>query len=281
MATPTFAAAASLSSRRVLGFCSSETDPGIQHPQLTWTHHERDLFDPNVSAYVIADMGLLSDAALALLAGRPVLIVLSRQSDMRHMALLAFERLIVLTPHDAVINRTPWPMPEGCGPHSVDTPSHWLAQQFASGPPQGAAPYKRLSKANLTEAGARAATPPIANVQHFWRDLSHCADLAQTVMPTGRMIACGDASHTSSPFNHFTPTVLFCGAENTDALSGDKLRQSTALVAPFALPRGTPVDDVIAGLATARDEPFQLHTVLVLAELQDVTVGCVYGEFVV
>lgn len=269
--------AAGAQARPAVGFRVSHSAPAVDHASIAWTHDERALFDQDASAYVIQDLHRLSDAALTLLAGRPTLFMLASQRDATHLALLLFERLVVLTPHDAVLSRLDTPVPPGCRPHQVVDASDWLSAHHSGSLSGAVAPFGALSKAQLIGAAARGQTPPIANVQHFWRAVgSTDARLAQIMMPTGRMLETANGGL----FDRFAPTILFVDGQNLAALSALKLEQSAALVAPIALPRGASADALAATFAEARDAPFQLHTINVIADRADHTLGCLYGEYV-
>ena len=136
--------------------------------------------------------------------------------------------------------------------------------------------FNALTKAHYSNFARRASSVAIPSVQHFWRLVGQHATLAQTLIRTAQMIRVG----IEGPFRDVTPTMLFVDPGHTEEISRLALRQSTLVIAPFALPLGEPVDGVIAEFADARPEPFHLHDLITFGDRQGSTIGCLYGEYV-
>lgn len=243
------------------------------------------MFGTDVGAFVIADVRRLGDLALTLLGARPVLYVLNDARDMPHYRALLHHRLIVQTPFDAVLD------PSG-NVHG----DRWLTLQFADLfvrgdaaitvlPPFGGAPFipatlapfARLTKARLMEFARRSAILPLPRVQHFWRPVGDVGAMAPLLMNTQAMTRAG----VGGTFDAMTPTLLVVDPAALDELGTVRLGQSTTIVAPFALPAGTPVDHLLADFSDARDEPFHLHHLEVIGVVDEATIGCFYAEYMV
>ncbi|MBJ3774697.1 hypothetical protein [Acuticoccus mangrovi] len=267
---------------RLAGYCAPGTHPSFVDDRIEWTNDEALLYVSGWDGYVIQDVRRLSDLTLILFAGRPILIVLDEPRDFSHLRLLLGERAILLTPADGIHVTAKWPhdtAPILPGiPDVVVNPAEWMAAGGrARRVPPTLAPFQRLRKARLTEFARRVGQLPLPRVQHFWRPVGDVGAFAGLVLAHGPMIRVG----AGGPFHTMTPTLLLVDPAELDRLSALTLSQSTIVAAPFALPRGRPIDHLLADFADARHEPFHLHEVAVLGDVGEVTVGCLYGEYVV
>ena len=259
------------------GFHAPGRTPRIDDARVEWTSDETTLFRSDVGAFVIEDCRLLGDLTLALTVGRPTLFVIDNAVDLAHLQILQSNREIVLTPHDRVYTAGEVPAVEGLREHITQSPAAWIAahdQQAALPATLGA--FNALTKAHYSNFARRASSVAIPSVQHFWRLVGQHATLAQTLIRTAQMIRVG----IEGPFRDVTPTMLFVDPGHTEEISRLALRQSTLVIAPFALPLGEPVDGVIAEFADARPEPFHLHDLITFGDRQGSTIGCLYGEYV-
>lgn len=264
----------------VPAFGQGGTGPPIDG-SIVWSGDQRVLYDAAATALVVTDLRLLSDLTLVVLSARPTLFVLSDLRDLAHYRLLLQRRELILTPADAVYvtgKALDAPLPSGLCEHLVDDPSPWVAAggkaRSLKGSLQG---FGLVDKSRLTELAQRANGLALPSVQHFWRLVGNHGSLAQLAMRAASMERVG----VGGPLDGFSPTLLFLDPAHCQDLSALALPQSVTVVAPFTLPRGTPLEFLISQIKDARPEPFHLHRVSSLVDVDDVTLGIVYGEFVV
>ncbi|MEM8855220.1 MAG: hypothetical protein AAGD34_16055 [Pseudomonadota bacterium] len=265
---------------RIAAFGRGGSGPDID-PSVNWSGDERALYDTAATALVVTDLRLLSDLTLVVLSARPTLFVINDPRDLPHYRLLLQRRELVLTPADAVHvtgAARGAPLPAGLGEHLVDDPSAWVAAGGTARSLKG--PLKAfglVGKSRLTELAQRANGLALPSVQHFWRLIGENGSLAQLAMRTAAMERVG----AGGPLDRFSPTLLFLDPAHCEDLRALPLPQSVTVVAPFTLPRGQPLEFLISQIKDARPEPFHLHRVASLMDVDDVTLGIVYGEFVV
>ncbi|MEM8663214.1 MAG: hypothetical protein AAGF49_03710 [Pseudomonadota bacterium] len=262
----------------VVGFRGHTATAGVDDPAIVWTSDETTLFRADIDAFVIQDCRLISDLTLALTVGRPTLFVLNGTVDFAHLAILQAAREVILTPLDAVYAAAGSPPIEGLREHLTADPRGWIAAKGRLGLlPATLGPFNALSKAAFRTISRKIAAVKMPTVQHFWRLVGAQESMAQTMMATARMMRTG----VGGPFDAVTPTVLFVDPAQVDHLGDITLRQSTIVVAPFALPIGAPIDTLLTTFVDARREPFHLHEVLTFGDVEETTIGCLFGEYVV
>lgn len=258
------------------GFHGQGREPVLTMPAVSWTTDEDDLFRSDIAAFVIQDCRLLADLTLALTAGRPTLFVVNDPIDLAHLAILLANREIVLTPYDAIYSPAGMPRVEGLVEHLIDTPQDWIkARGQDCRVPSSLSAFASLSKTDFGEFAERCKDARLGTVQHFWQLVGCHDELAQTFLRTPEMIRVA----SGGPFHDFTPTILFVDPAHALAIEALPLRQSTLVVAPFALAAGDPVDGLFAELVDARTEAFHLHDVTTFGELHGSVIGCLYGEY--
>lgn len=261
----------------VAGFHGPASTPVLASPSVSWTSDEDALFRSDIAAFVIQDCRLLGDLTLALTVGRPTLFVIDDPIDLAHLAVLQANREIVLTPYDAVYAPGGMPRLEGIVDHLIDDPHEWIG---ASGNvcrvPSTLGAFASFTKAEFSAfAAAVGSDARLGTVQHFVRIVGRHERMAQTMIRTAEMIRVG----RGGPFHDFTPTLIFVDLAHTHAIETLPLRQSTVVVAPFALEPGEPVDVLLADLVDARPEPFHLHDVTTFGEKRGRVFGCLLGEY--
>ncbi|MEM0906860.1 MAG: hypothetical protein AAGJ94_05805 [Pseudomonadota bacterium] len=246
-------------------------------PDIVWSNDENALYAADISAFVIADCRLLSDLTLALTVGRPTLFLIDNPTDLAHLHILQTNREIVLTPLDGIYAPAGLPPVDGLREHVIIDPEAWILGRGRAGVLPGALrAFHSLTKANFGEFARKGSSIVMPNVQQFWRLVGEHGVLAQTLMPTPRMIRVG----VGGPFNGVTPTLIFVDPRLAGALQAITLRQSTIVIAPFAVPIGDAVDSLFADFVDARTEPFHLHDVLTFGDRDGTTIGCLYGEYI-
>lgn len=261
----------------VAGFHGASGTPVVPSASVWWTSDEDGLFRSDIAAFVIQDCRLLGDLTLALTVGRPTLFVIDDPVDLAHLAILLANREIILTPYDAIYAPAGLPRVEGIFEHVITEPRAWIAALGAKTctlPPSLSA-FGELSKADFSEVAALCAGAQLGTIQHFWQIVGTHDQLAQTLLRTPEMIRVG----RGGPFHDFTPTLLFADPQEASAIEQLALRQSTIVVAPFALQAGRPIDGLFADFVDARPEPFHLHDVTTFGERHGQVLGCLYGEY--
>ncbi|GAB5376161.1 MAG: hypothetical protein AcusKO_26230 [Acuticoccus sp.] len=261
----------------VAGFHGAERTPVLKSPLVSWTSDEDGLFRSDIAAFVIQDCRLLSDLTLALTVGRPTLFVIDDPVDLAHLAILLSNREIVLTPYDAIYAPTGLPRVEGIFEHVVSEPQTWISafDEKACSVPPGLAAFAHLSKADYSDFAALCGGASLGSIQHFWQIIGDHQQMAQTLLRTPEMIRVG----RGGPFHDFTPTLIFADPTRAMSIAALPLRQSTIVVAPFALEAGEPIDGLFADFVDARPEPFHLHDVTTFGERHGHSLGCLYGEY--
>jgi len=258
------------------GFHGEGFAPVLASSAISWTSDEDALFRSDIAAYVIQDCRLLGDLTLALTAGRPTLFVINSPIDLAHLAILQANREIVLTPYDAIYSPAGLPRVEGLVEHVIDDPRDWIAAHGSvCKVPASLATFAGLGKADFCQFAEKCGSVRLGTVQHFWQIVGGHDEMAQLFLRTPEMIRVG----CGGPFHDFTPTLLFVDPAHALAIETMPLRQSTLVVAPFALAAGDPVDGLFAELVDARPEPFHLHDVTTFGELHGSVLGCLYGEY--
>ncbi|WP_157961699.1 hypothetical protein [Acuticoccus kandeliae] len=262
------------------GHHAAGAPPPVDAPGIAWSTDPAALFAPGIGAFVIADPGALPATVFPLLAARPTLFLVRTAGDVAALTRLVRARTVIATPADGV-----W-CADGCAfgdvglsalhAARVATPAAWIGLGGAARVPPGLSPFGALSKAGHTEIARRTAALALPRTQQFWRPLGAAAPLATLLMRTESMVRVDLSPH----FAGLTPTLVLLAADDAEALGALALRQSTVVVAPFALPAGVPVDHALGALATARAEPFALHEVVHFGDVDGVSLGCAYGEFI-
>ncbi|MEO1105588.1 MAG: hypothetical protein AAFW98_17940, partial [Pseudomonadota bacterium] len=183
----------------------------------------------------------------------------------------------ILTPRDAVYAPAGLEPVEGLREHIITDPQVWIAARGKTdAAPETLSPFNALSKADYRTIARNVSAVKLPDVQHFWHLVGDHGQMAQTMMPTSRMIRTG----VGGPFDAMTPTLIFVDPARVDDIAALPLRQSTFVLAPFAIPAGEAVDMLLTAFVDARREPFHLHDVLTFGDVEGATVGCLYGEYV-
>lgn len=260
----------------VAGFHGPACTPVLPSSAVSWTSDEDGLFRSDITAFVLQDCRLLGDLTLALTVGRPTLFVVNDPVDLAHLAVLQANREIVLTPYDAIYAPAGLPRIEGVIEHMIDDPREWIAAGGgACRLPSSLAAFASFTKAEFSTFAAMCNEARLGAVQHFFRIVGSHDPMAQTMIRTPEMIRVG----RGGPFHDFTPTLLFVDPAHTGTIETLALRQSTIVVAPFALAPGDPIDALLAELVDARPEPFHLHDVTTFGQKKGHVFGCVFGEY--